>query len=241
MSGEAPRETATIEVACRRYKDGRENAFIDAVARETSVAITSENGPSGVLWAAPIDLETLVLGHAVLEWGGEWGMPVMEERLGNVFRVRFEKRAPAEPNPALPGSLSREDILAFMREFIRQDGLWDGTGCFHRAGVGDAAAKTLIARAEDIGRHNCMDRLAGWALRENRALAETVLFLSARVTASMLQKALAAGFRMIVSRSAVTTASIAMAQAAGVALIGFARENESRFTIFADPKERVKG
>lgn len=241
MSVAALRKTATVEVDCRRYKDGRESAFTDAVAQEVSVAIASENGPARTLWAAPIDLETLVLGHAVLEWGGERGMPVLVERRGDVFHLRFEARVVAAPDPALPGSLSREDILALMREFIRQDGLWDGTGCFHRAGVVDSKAKTLIARAEDIGRHNCMDRLAGWALRENRVLAETVLFLSARVTASMLQKALAAGFRMIVSRSAVTTASISMARAAGVTLVGFARENENRFTIFADPKERIKG
>ena len=241
MSVEALRKAATVEVACRRYRDGRESAFTDVVALETSVAVTSENGPSRTLWAAPIDLETLVLGHAVLEWGGEFGLPIVEERRGNVFRLRFERRVLAEPDPNLPGSLSREDILALMREFIRQDGLWDGTGCFHRAGLADSLAKTLIARAEDIGRHNCMDRLAGWALREKRILAETALFLSARVTASMLQKAMAAGFRMIVSRSAVTTASVDMAQAAGITLLGFARENENRFTIFSDPKERIKG
>ena len=198
---------------------------------------------SRALWAAPIDLETLALGHAVLEWGRDFGRPVLVSRQGNAFTLRFEAEAPAprEEGAALPGPVRREDVLTLMRTFIREDGLWDGTGCFHRAAAADLTTLSFVARAEDIGRHNCMDRLAGWALNNGARLSGHALFLSARVTASMLQKAMAAGFAVIVSRSAVTTATVELARAAGICLAGFCRENENRFTIFSDPKERIVG
>jgi len=234
------RSAATVGVDCRRYKDGVESAITDEIAREISVAVTCENGPSRALWAAPIDLETLALGHAVLEWGRDRGRPVLVSRQGNAFTLRFEKAD--EPRQApLPGPVTREETLELMRAFIREDGLWDGTGCFHRAAAVDLSAKRIVARAEDIGRHNCMDRLAGWALQNGETLASYALFLSARVTASMLQKAMTAGFSIIVSRSAVTTATVELARAAGICLAGFCRENENRFTIFSDPKGRIMG
>jgi len=124
-----------------------------------------------------------------------------------------------------------------MAAFISSPGRWEGTGCFHRAALFDPGSRTFARRAEDIGRHNCLDRLAGYAAREDDSLARYALFVSARMTASLAAKAARAGFRMIVSRSAVTTAAIDAAQDAGVTLAGFAREN--RFTVFADPAERI--
>ena len=117
--------------------------------------------------------------------------------------------------------------------------MWDGTGCFHRAALYDTSAGEFVARAEDIGRHNCLDRLAGAGIRQSLCLPELVLFLSCRVTASMMHKALRAGIRLVVSRSAVTGAALAAAQEAGAALVGFARDAEERFTVFTDPSGRV--
>ena len=116
--------------------------------------------------------------------------------------------------------------------------LWEETGCFHRAAA--VRANGLIQLAEDIGRHNCIDRLAGWAWRAGVAPEECLLLLSARITGSLYERAHLAGFRFLVSRAAVTTAATTRAERDGVTLIGFCRPRERRFTVFADSAERMR-
>jgi FdhD protein len=129
-----------------------------------------------------------------------------------------------------------------MAEFIHVPGLWDGTGCYHRAALLHGAAGRFARMAEDIGRHNCLDRLAGHiALSGGCARmnpAEYILFVTARISASLYCKARRLGVRCIVSRAAVTSASIAMARKQGVTLIGFCRPEEERLTLFHDPQGR---
>jgi FdhD protein len=129
-----------------------------------------------------------------------------------------------------------------MAECLRAPGLWDGTGCYHRAALLHAATGHFTRVAEDIGRHNCLDRLAGHiALSGGCARtdpAEHILFLTARVSAGLYRKARRLGVRCIVSRAAVTSASIAMALQQDVSLIGFCRPEEERLTVFSDPQGR---
>jgi FdhD protein len=112
-------------------------------------------------------------------------------------------------------------------------GNWEATGCFHRAGILDPGAGRFLKVVEDIGRHNCMDRLAGWMLAAGAAPSGLALFASCRFTASLLAKVVRAGFGLAVSRSALTTAALDLARSQGLALAGFAREG--RFTVFHDP------
>ena len=124
-------------------------------------------------------------------------------------------------------------LLQAMGDFMGLPGRWEETGCFHRAAFSLPDGDGFLHCVEDIGRHNCIDRLAGWALCQERSLAEGLLFISARATASLVLKAFKAGFTVVVSRSAVTTAGVELARKAGLTLLGFAR-NE-RFTVFTDP------
>ena len=91
-----------------------------------------------------------------------------------------------------------------------------------------------------IGRHNCLDRLAGWACLNGIDPAETVLFVSARITSSLYAKARRAGFSFLISRSAVTSTPVEMARqqnrlhpAHPVTVVGFCRPREERLTVFA--------
>ncbi|MEG6506062.1 formate dehydrogenase accessory sulfurtransferase FdhD [Nitratidesulfovibrio sp. 1201_IL3209] len=221
------------------------------------------------LWAWPHGLADLALGHVLLDRvhpavtgqePGAWGIrhagtvtgigtdaSVDASEGGTLaFRVALRASPPASaPQPSAttasqpPVPMRAAVLLDAMRAFMGEEGLWDGTGCFHRAGVYDPVQGRLLRRAEDIGRHNCIDRLAGWAAREGVDLAPRLLLVSARVTASLFAKARRAGFSFIVSRSAVTTASVDMATEQGVTLVGFARDREERFTVFADAGGRV--
>lgn len=140
------------------------------------------------------------------------------------------------PIPQPPAHWQSKDVLKAMDAFIEAEGLWESTGCFHRAGVYAIERGSLLMRSEDIGRHNCVDRLAGWSVLHDIPLSDKALLISARMTSSLCAKTIRAGFPVIVSRSAVTTAAIAMAREAGVTLIGFARTQEQRFTVFNQGK-----
>lgn len=229
----------TRTVACRRYKNGVMRDFSDAVAAEITVRLRLDGVGERELFAAPIAPEELAVGHAALDLLPAGQVPVVRRAEGLFFELAAvpDTRRPADPS--LPGPVPTARLLELVTRFIAAPGLWDGTGCFHRAALYDPAGGTFVARAEDIGRHNCLDRLAGCGLRQGLILPELLLFLSCRVTASMMAKALRAGLRLVVSRSAVTDAALDMAAAAGVTLVGFARDAEARFTVFTDSAGRV--
>jgi len=235
MQGDA----LTRSVSCRRFREGRFAAITDEVATEIRVTLDLAGVGRRTLFAAPIDPEGLALGHAALDMLEAGRIPGLARGEGLLFELDARPDNRAAADPALPRPMAAQELLACMRRFIAAPGFWDGTGCFHRAGLYDTVAGEFVARAEDIGRHNCLDRLAGWGVRQGRRLGEVILFLSCRVTASMMEKALRAGVRMVVSRSAVTGAALDAAREAGTTLIGFARDAEERFTIFSDPAGRV--
>lgn len=161
--------------------------------------------------------------------------PDKDGRAGESGNARFVVTVGEDidfPLPSPPKCWQARAVLTAMDAFIEAEGLWDTTGCFHRAGVYNMQQGKLMKRAEDIGRHNCVDRLAGWSVLEGIPLSDKVLLISARMTSSLCAKAIRAGFPVIVSRSAVTTAAIAMAKEAHVTLLGFARTQEERFTVF---------
>ena len=229
----------TRSVACRRYRNGRFSDITDDVATEIRVTLTVAGVGKKTLYAAPLDPEVLVLGHAALDMLPAGQLPVVTAAEGLFFDLDVRPDTRPAPDTALPRGLPAAELLGLMRRFIAEPGLWDDTGCFHRAGLYDTGTGEFVVRAEDIGRHNCLDRLAGYGLRLGLCLPELILFLSCRVTASMMHKALRAGIRMVVSRSAVTGAALTAAQEAGITLVGFARDAEERFTIFTDPSGRV--
>lgn len=138
-------------------------------------------------------------------------------------------------------TLRPQRLIALMERCLALSGPWDATGCFHRLALWrlDATSPEICRVAEDIGRHNCLDRLAGWLDREGLDPANFGLLLSARVTASLYAKARRAGFAVLISRAAVSSAAVDAAQADGVTLVGFCRPREGRLTVFADPARRL--
>lgn len=168
------------------------------------------------------------------------------EGQGPHFAVSFSaapESAPAAPVLAgLPDRISAQALLEQMAAFIKAPGLWDSTGCFHRAALLDVHSQRLVRVAEDIGRHNCVDRLAGYAALHSPAAlhpSRFVLLISSRITASLYHKARRAGFCCMVSRSAITSGSYRAALADGTSLLGFCRPEDARLTVFADKEGRI--
>jgi FdhD protein len=97
------------------------------------------------------------------------------------------------------------------------------TGGLHAAAVFSPDGE-LLALREDVGRHNAVDKVVGWAVRENRLpLSATVLMVSGRVSFELVQKAYVAGISMLAAVSAPSTLAAEFAESVGMTLVGFLR------------------
>jgi len=127
-----------------------------------------------------------------------------------------------QPLPTGP-TIAPSTLYALPERLRAAQGLFADTGGLHAAGLFDAAG-TLVAAREDVGRHNAVDKLVGWALREGRLpLADHMLLVSGRASFEILQKALAAGIPVVCAVSAPSSLAVAVAERFGMTLVGFLR------------------
>ncbi len=127
--------------------------------------------------------------------------------------------------PVISTARVRADQLGPMVERMRsaQRG-FDQTGGVHAAALFEATGDMLVVR-EDVGRHNAVDKVIGWALRAGRTpLSNHILIVSGRTSFEIVQKAAAAGIGIIAGVSAPTSLAVDFAREMNQTLIGFVRE-----------------
>lgn len=128
--------------------------------------------------------------------------------------------------------LAAEQLFLILQQLKEQQLLFKKTGATHAAGIFNNEGK-LIAHAEDIGRHNALDKVVGQCLMKDNNLSGHGVALSGRVSYEMVVKAVRAGLEMIIAVSAPTSLAVEMANYWQLTLCGFVRQNQANIYTYA--------
>ena len=135
-------------------------------------------------------------------------------------------------------AISREDFLSLMTQMGEGQQIFRETGGSHAAAIFDASG-TVLAVAEDLGRHNALDKAIGSVLLERGDLSGCGVVLSSRLSLEMVLKSVRAGIEIMLAVSAPTSLAIEVAEKFGVTLCGFVRG--TRATVYNHSHRIVNG
>jgi FdhD protein len=134
-------------------------------------------------------------------------------RTRSAYEVRSD---PLRIDPAL--------LANFPDRLRAEQKVFDKTGGLHAAALFGGESGDLLVLREDVGRHNAVDKVVGWALRQGRLpLRGAVLMVSGRASFELAQKALMAGIPLLAAVSAPSTLAADLAEESGMTLVGFLR------------------
>jgi FdhD protein len=153
---------------------------------------------------------------------------------GKASITQLRRRGLRRPEAA--SSFDPEMICQLPPKLRTAQHVFGRTGGLHAAALFGPGGELLVLR-EDIGRHNAVDKVIGWALLAGRLpLSDHVLLVSGRGGFEIVQKTIAAGIPLLASVSAPSSLAVQLARELGLTLVGFLRER--RFVIYAG-EERI--
>ena len=237
---------ATTKVEVVRLPDGDTT---DVVAVEEPLEIRIGGRPVAVTMRTPGHDEELALGFALSEGLRPDGARVPDDLAANTIELdapgfdpdrlarsfytssscgvcgkgALEAVAVEAPRVASELRVDASVIAALPDRLRTAQPAFDATGGIHATGLFDAAGRLLCLR-EDVGRHNAMDKVVGWAFREDRLpLSTAVLCVSGRLSFELVQKAAVARCPILVAVGAPSSLAVELAVDRGVTLCGFVR------------------
>ena len=243
----------TIDWPIRRWRrSGRPEALQDKVVEERRIELVLNGVPLLAMLALPRDVEALALGFLVSEglWQDRHRLPEVrfDASTGQVqCSGRFDEDAAesihrrwtfgtgcggggtahdpsrlARCRPIASGlSVRAPDLSTLGREFGRQGLLYRATGGVHACGIAEVGGVLLFA--EDVGRHNAFDKVAGMSLLRGMDLSDKIALTTGRLSAEIVGKAIAHGVPILASSSAPTAMGVQWSRRFGLTLVGFLR------------------
>ncbi len=125
-------------------------------------------------------------------------------------------------------------VSKLMLDFQKRSEVYLKTGGTHSAALADE--KGILALREDIGRHNAIDKVIGYALSQTKTFEDKILITSGRVSSEVVFKVKKCGIPIIISRAAATNQTVRLAREMNLTLVGFARG--SRMNVYS-AEERI--
>ena len=192
-------------ILLRRIRDGQLLDAKDEVALEHRFTIPLHSGGSVDAVCSPSYIEEFTLGRRYL------------------LDDLMQKEYPPQPKEVL-SAVEIDTLLQLTQALFETPGdLFQSTGCAHSCAL--VTDGTVRCYREDIGRHNALDKVVGFALKNGIPISKSIVFTSGRISRDYLEKVIKAGFRIVVSRAAVTADAVALARQENITLLGFIRRN----------------
>ncbi len=250
-----PRSTVAVDVVRLPRRDGTS----DRVAVEEPVEIRIGGEPVAVTMRTPGHDEELALGFCVTEGLEPVAARVPDDLAANTVDVEATGFDPDRMKrhfytssscgvcgkgaieavqvtaPRVESRLDvREDVVASLPDrLLAAQRTFAVTGGLHATGLFTSDGELVCVR-EDVGRHNAMDKVVGWAfLHGLLPLSEHVLCVSGRLSFELVQKASVAGCPILVAVGAPSSLAVELAADRGVTLCGFVRDG--RITVYTEP------
>ena len=255
MTDPPPYTTAGVEVV--RLPAGTSER--DSVAVEEPLEIRVNGEPVAVTMRTPGHDEELALGFCLSEGIAPVAAHVPADLAANTVEVdapgfdaatlrrsfftssscgvcgkgALEAVAVDAPRVEASWTVPRDRVTSLPDRLRAGQGAFAATGGIHATGLFDREGALLCAR-EDVGRHNAMDKVVGWAFGEGRLpLAEAILCVSGRLSFELVQKAAVAGCPVLVAVGAPSSLAVELAADRGITLCGFVRDG--RVNLYTEP------
>ena len=229
----------------------------DIIAEERRIKIFVNDNEIVSLSASPFQIKELIVGFLMTEdiLKGDWcsneifidynkeeievkvlldGFVSLEGKTitsGCMASVSFIKELSAKINNTT-FLVDIQSLFNLFKDFQLNSVLYRTTGCIHSAAL--AEKEKILFIAEDIGRHNAVDKVIGWALLNKIPFQDKIILVSGRISSEMVLKAARWKIPIIVSRTAPTTLAIEIGEKVGLTIIGFLRGN--RFNVYCHGK-----
>jgi FdhD protein len=254
MADAPPYSTARVDVV--RLPGGEQQ---DVVAVEEPLEIRIEGVPVAVTMRTPGHDEELALGFCLSEGLSPRGARLPDDLAANAVEIDAPGFDPArlqrsfyttsscgvcgkgaleaiavEAPPIVGGPVVAAALIGALPSRLRDSQVaFEATGGLHATGLFDADGALLCVR-EDVGRHNALDKVVGWAFGAGLLpLASSILCVSGRLSFELVQKAAVAGCPILVAVGAPSSLAIELARDRGVTLCGFVRDG--RVNVYSEP------
>ncbi len=240
-----------------RWKEGKSKTVEDDVVVESSLELVVDGREVVTLLSSPADRKELALGFMkseglIEEFNQVKGVELFDSRKkvevtlsgSTDFENYFERKRALTSSCGMASSVienldqieltqsgpeieDASQLSEFIGELQKRAELFRRTGGSHTAALADEEGVSNLA--EDIGRHNAVDKAIGKSFLEGDDLSDKILLTSGRLSSEMTLKAIRSRIPIVVSRSAPTTLAIRIARAASLTMVGFTRGKRMSF------------
>jgi FdhD protein len=243
------------DIQSYKYSAGKWNQQTSAVPKEFNITVYINKSELLTIMCSPTKLNCLVLGYLfsegiIQDMKDIIAMRVCEDdNLADVTLKNTEFKPPEKkvltsgcgggisfsfnvPKIDSQVTVSADRILKLMGQLVENAVSYNLSGGIHTSAVCDT--EKILALADDIGRHNTLDKLVGECLLRNIPTKDKILLTSGRVSSEMLRKAARMQAPVVSSLTSPTERAVSLALESGITLIGYARGNH--LTVYSHPE-----